>query len=68
MRYCPKVRPGLNGPKPTAHEYLSFSCLLIPKNEDANDWFGRAEHVDPQQTAGEIGGAAIYTSEWYWKL
>ena len=32
-RYCLKIRPGLNGPKPTAHEYLSFPCLLIPKNE-----------------------------------
>ena len=31
--YCLKIRPGLNGPKPTAHEYLSFPCLLIPKNE-----------------------------------
>ena len=32
-RYCLKILPGLNGPKPTAHEYLSFPCLLIPKNE-----------------------------------
>ena len=23
----------MNGPNPTAHEYLSFPCLLVPKNE-----------------------------------
>ena len=26
----PLYRPGLNGPKSTAHEYLSFPCLLCP--------------------------------------
>ena len=34
-RYCLKILPGLNGPKPTAHEYLSFPCLLVPKNESS---------------------------------
>ena len=29
----PFYLPGLNGPKSTAHEYLSFSCLLCPSNE-----------------------------------
>ena len=31
--YCLTICPGLNGPKPTAHEYLSFPCLLSPENE-----------------------------------
>ena len=29
----PLYRPGLNGPKSAAHEYLSFPCLLCPSNE-----------------------------------
>ena len=28
----PLYRPGLNGPKSTAHEYLSFPLLLSPSN------------------------------------
>ena len=31
----PLYRPGLNGPKSTAHEYLSFPLLLNPSNEDS---------------------------------
>ena len=31
-RYCLAIRPGLNGPKSTAHEYLSFPCRLSPSN------------------------------------
>ena len=33
--YCLSTRPGLNGPKLTAHEYLSFPCLLSPPNENS---------------------------------
>ena len=29
----PLYRPGLNRPRSTAHEYLSFSCLLSPSIE-----------------------------------
>ena len=28
------MRPSLNGPKSTAHEYLSFPLLLCPSDED----------------------------------
>ncbi len=28
-------QPGLNGPKSTAHEYLSFPLLLSPSNESS---------------------------------
>lgn len=33
--YCPAIRPGLNGPKPTAQEYLSFPLLLCLSNESS---------------------------------
>ena len=31
----PLYRPGLNGPKSTAHAYLSFPLLLSPSNESS---------------------------------
>ena len=35
--YCLAIRPDPKGPKSTAHEYLSFPCLLCPSNEGS--WF-----------------------------
>ena len=33
-RCCVAIRPSLNGPKSTAHEYLSIPLLLCPSDED----------------------------------
>ena len=42
--YCVAVRPSLNGPRPTAHEYLSFPLPLRSANERVwlciVGWFG----------------------------
>ena len=45
-RYCLAI---LNGPKSTAHEYLSFPCLLSPSNEGPVSCTRRRNAVRPCQ-------------------
>ena len=43
-RYCLSVRPGLIGPKSTAHEYLSFPLLLCPPNGSLLALYSLVDH------------------------
>ena len=57
-RYCPAIRPSLNGPKPTAHEYLSFPCLLRLADENLPEGgVGLAGRVDHLAELGAVGDA-----------
>ena len=55
----PLYRPGLNGPKSTAHEYLSFPLLLCLPDEDYLERsVGLAALLDHLPELGPVGDAA----------
>ena len=65
----PLYRPGLNGPKSTAHAYLSFPLLLCPSNEGSRFVRLVALRVTLRESR-DLGASTGYraTSQRWWYL